>query len=60
MRMIPYHAIHLGTAVSPHDALESILEPFDRLLLVDTVASTNLALGASSLGYSLTRSCPMG
>lgn len=56
--MVPFYADHLGTTVSPHDALESILEPFDRFLLVDTVASTNLALGTSSLGYSLAGSCP--
>lgn len=49
----------LCTPVSPHDTLESILEPLDRLLLVDTVASTNLALGSSSLGYSLAGSCPV-
>lgn len=49
----------LGTAISPDNTLESILEPFDRLLLVDTVTSTNLALGTSSLGYSLAGSCPV-
>ena len=51
--------MHLGTTISPHDTLESILEPLDRLLLVDTVACTNLARGTSSLSYSLTRSCPV-
>ena len=50
---------HLTTAVSSHDTLESILEPLDRLLLVDTVTCTDLALGTSSLSYSLTRSCPI-
>lgn len=49
---------HLGTAITPNDTFESILEPLDRLLLVYTVAGTNLALGTSSLGYSLARSCP--
>lgn len=57
--LILLHGIHLSTAVSPHDTLEPVLEPLDCLLLVDTMASTNLALGTSSLGYSLTRSCPV-
>lgn len=59
MHMVPYQAIHLGTTVSPHDAFKSILEPLDRLLLVDAVTSTNLALGTSSLGNSLAGPCPV-
>lgn len=57
--LLPWQIIHLGTAVSPHDTLETIFEPLDRLLLVDAVASTNLALGTSPLGYPLARSCPV-
>ena len=57
--LLSWHIIHLGTAVSPHDTLETILEPLDRLLLVDAVASTNLALSTSPLGYPLARSCPV-
>lgn len=57
--MIPSHAIHLGTAVSPHDTLESILEPFDSLWLIDPVASTDLALGTPPLGNSLAGSGPV-
>lgn len=57
--LILLHGSHLPTAVSSYDTLESILEPLNRLLLVDTMASTDLALRTSSLGYSLTRSCPV-
>ena len=57
--LMPLQVVHLGTAVSPHDTLETILEPFDGLLLVYTVASPNLALGTSPLSYSLTGSRPV-
>ena len=53
------HAIPLNGAISPHDTLESILEPLDRLLLIDTVASTDLTPGTSSFCYSLAGSCPV-
>ena len=58
-QLVPSHGIHLTTAVSPYNTLESILEPLDRFLLIDTVACTDLALGPSSLSHSLTRSCPI-
>ena len=51
-------ASHLAT-ISPNNPLESILEPLDRLWLIDAVAGTDLALAASSLGYSLAWSCPV-
>ena len=45
--------------ISPNNPLESILEPLDRLWLIDAVAGTDLALAASSLGYPLAWSCPV-
>ena len=47
------------TTIAPNNPLESVLEPLDRLRLIDTVTSTNLALTSSSLGYPLTRSRPI-
>lgn len=49
---------HKLALVTPHDALESVLEPFDRFGLIDPVTSANLALCPSSLGNTLTRSSP--
>ena len=54
----PFHATTLAT-IAPNNSLESILEPLDRLNLIDTVTGTNSALASSSLGYPLTRSCPI-
>lgn len=53
-----FYATHL-TTISPNNSLEPILEPLNRLRLIDTVTSTNFALASSPLGYSLTRSCPI-
>jgi len=44
--------------ISPHNTLESVLEPFDRLLLIDAMTCADLALGSSSLGNTLTGSSP--
>ena len=54
----PFYAPTL-TTIAPNNPLESILEPLDRLRLIDTVTSTNFALASSSLGYPLTRSRPI-
>ena len=43
----------------PHDTLEPVLEPLERLLLADEVASTDLGLAASALGNALTRTGPV-
>ena len=43
----------------PHDTLESVLEPLERLLLADEVAGTDLGLAASTLGDALTRTGPV-
>jgi hypothetical protein len=43
----------------PHDALKSILEPLDRLSLVDAVGSTNSGLASPALGNTFTRSGPI-
>ena len=56
--MPPFYAPTL-TTIAPNNSLEPILEPFDRLRLIDTVACTNFALASSPLGYPLTRSCPI-
>ena len=47
------------TTIAPNNSLEPILEPLDRLRLIDTVTGTNFALASSSLGYPLTRSRPI-
>lgn len=44
--------------LTTHNAFEAVLEPFDRLLLVDPVGRSHLSLAASSLSHSLTRSSP--
>ena len=54
----PFYAPTL-TTIAPNNSLEPIFEPFNRLRLIDTVTGTNLALATSSLGYPLTRSCPI-
>ena len=51
-------SVHLA-AVATHDSLKAVLEPFDRLWLVDAVTGADLALAASSFGYSLAGSCPV-
>lgn len=43
----------------PHDTLESVLEPLERLLLADEVAGSDLGLAASTLGDALTRTGPV-
>ena len=44
--------------VTTNDTLESILEPLDRLRLVDFMRSSNLCLASSPLRNALTRSSP--
>jgi hypothetical protein len=44
---------------SSHDALESVLEPLDRLLGVDLVAGANRALASSALGDTFTGAGPV-
>jgi len=43
----------------PHDALEPVLEPLDRLLPVDLVGVADLRLAASALGDALTGAGPI-
>ena len=43
----------------PHDALEAILVPLDRLGLVDAVRGADVRLAASALGHTLARAGPV-
>lgn len=56
----PMHVVfHPLATISPHDALELVLEPLDSLGLIYAVSSANLALASSSLGHTLAWSGPM-
>jgi hypothetical protein len=42
-----------------NDTLESVLEPFDNLILLDLVGSSDRGLAAATLGDTFTRAGPI-
>lgn len=48
-----------NTTCSSHDALEAVLEPLDRLCLVDAVRGADSALASPALGNAFTGPSPV-
>jgi hypothetical protein len=55
---IPHFDKRLDMICLSDDTLESVLEPFDNLILLDLVCGTNRCLAAATLGNTLTRAGP--
>lgn len=55
---VPLQHSSLRTEGSPHNTLETVLEPLDRLRLVDLVRRADLALGSPALSNTFARSGP--